>query len=106
MLSAIGHTQDVHLSDYVADFTRTIFRDTEIVWDDLFTKMGRRYEKPTLVLFGGEVTSACGLADAAVGPFYCPGDSKVYIDMQFYTDMQRKLNAQARRRPVRPRGRR
>jgi uncharacterized protein len=77
----------------LADFTRTIFRDTEIVWDDLFTKMGKRYVKPTLVLFGGEVASACGMADAAVGPFYCPGDSKVYIDMEFYTDMQRKLNA-------------
>jgi len=77
----------------LADFTKTIFRDTEIVWEEQFTKMGKRYEKPTLVLFGGQVTSACGLADAAVGPFYCPGDSKVYIDMEFYTDMQRKLNA-------------
>lgn len=77
----------------LADFTKTIFRDTEVVWDDLFAKMGKRYEKPTLVLFSGEVASACGMADSAVGPFYCPGDSKVYIDMAFYTDMQRKLNA-------------
>lgn len=77
----------------LADFTKTIFRDTEVVWEDLFTRMGRRYEKPVLVLFSGEVTSACGMADAAVGPFYCPGDSKVYIDMSFYTDMQKKLNA-------------
>jgi predicted metalloprotease len=77
----------------LADFTRTIFRDTELVWGDLFTKMGRRYDNPKLVLFSGEVTSACGMADAAVGPFYCPGDSKVYIDMAFYADMQRKLNA-------------
>jgi uncharacterized protein len=77
----------------LADFTKTIFRDTEIVWDDLFAKMGKRYEKPTLVLFSGSVTSACGMADEAVGPFYCPGDAKVYIDMEFYTDMQRKLNA-------------
>jgi predicted metalloprotease len=77
----------------LADFTRTIFRDTEVVWEDVFAKMGRRYEKPVLVLFSGEVTSACGFANAAVGPFYCPGDSKVYIDMAFYTDMQRKLNA-------------
>lgn len=77
----------------LADFTKTIFRDTEVVWDELFTKMGRRYDKPVLVLFSGEVSSACGFANAAVGPFYCPGDSKVYIDMSFYTDMQKKLNA-------------
>lgn len=77
----------------LADFTKTIFRDTEVVWEDQFAKMGKRYEKPTLVLFSGEVASACGLADSAVGPFYCPGDSKVYIDMAFYTDMQKKLNA-------------
>jgi uncharacterized protein len=77
----------------LADFTKTIFRDTEIVWGELFTKMGKRYENPTLVLFSGSVTSACGMADEAVGPFYCPGDSKVYIDLEFYTDMQRKLSA-------------
>jgi predicted metalloprotease len=77
----------------LADFTKTVFGDTEVVWDDLFTKMGRRYDKPVLVLFSGEVKSACGFASAAVGPFYCPGDSKVYIDMSFYTDMQKKLRA-------------
>jgi uncharacterized protein len=77
----------------LADFTKTIFRDTEIVWSDLFTKMGKRYEYPTLVLFNGSVRSACGSADEAMGPFYCPGDAKVYIDLEFYTDMQRKLNA-------------
>src|SRR5207237_8354097 len=56
-------------------------------------QMGNQYPKPVLVLFSGEVSSACGLADAAVGPFYCPGDSKVYIDLDFYKDMQKKLNA-------------
>jgi predicted metalloprotease len=76
-----------------ADFTRTIFRDTEIVWEKLFADMGKRYEKPTLVLFTDQVSSACGFADAAVGPFYCPGDSKVYIDLGFYRDMQQKLNS-------------
>src|SRR5262249_32705042 len=70
-----------------------IFHDTEVIWDELFQKMGKKYPKPTLVLFSGSVESACGMADAAVGPFYCPGDSKVYIDLAFYKDMERKLNA-------------
>jgi predicted metalloprotease len=77
----------------VAAFTKTIFRDTEIVWDDLFRKMGKRYDKPVLVLFSGRVESACGLADSAVGPFYCPGDARVFIDLSFYRDMERQLNA-------------
>jgi uncharacterized protein len=77
----------------LAHFSKIIFHDTEVVWNDLFTKMGRTYQNPTLVLFSGQVHSACGLADAAVGPFYCGGDFKVYIDLSFYKDMQRKLNA-------------
>jgi uncharacterized protein len=77
----------------LARFTRVIFHDTEVVWDDLFRQMGKKYVKPILVLFTGSVQSACGSADAAVGPFYCPGDSRVYIDLSFYSDMQRKLNA-------------
>jgi predicted metalloprotease len=77
----------------LAHFTKVIFGDTERVWGKLFERMGRDYRKPTLVLFSGQVDSACGEADAAVGPFYCPGDSKVYIDLSFYRDMQRQLNA-------------
>ena len=77
----------------LAKFSKVIFHDTEVVWDDLFRKMGKKYEKPVLVLFTGQVNSACGTADSAVGPFYCPGDSRVYIDLTFYEDMQRKLNA-------------
>jgi predicted metalloprotease len=77
----------------LAHFTKVVFRDTEIVWEDLFKKMGREYAKPTLVLFEGQVNSACGQADAAVGPFYCGGDHNVYIDLSFYRDMERKLNA-------------
>jgi len=79
--------------DRQAHFSKVIFHDTEEVWDDVFHRMGKQYQKPTLVLFTGQVDSACGEADAAVGPFYCPGDSKVYIDLAFYSDMQRKLNA-------------
>jgi len=76
-----------------AAFSRVVFKDTEIVWTDLFRKMNKQYQYPTLVLFSGRVNSACGTANAAVGPFYCPGDSKVYIDLDFYTDMQRQLNS-------------
>src|SRR5262245_56000590 len=64
-----------------ASFTKIIFRDAEIIWEDLFRQMKKPYRKPTLVLFSGEVKSACGLAGAAVGPFYCPGDDRVYIDL-------------------------
>jgi predicted metalloprotease len=76
-----------------AHFAKIVFHDTEVVWDKLFRQMGKEYTKPTLVLFTGEVQSACGEAVAAVGPFYCPGDTRVYIDLSFYKDMQRKLNA-------------
>lgn len=76
-----------------AKFTKVILRDTEVVWAERFKAMGKTYPNPTLVLFSGQVQSACGQADAAVGPFYCPGDSNVYIDLSFYKDMQKQLNA-------------
>lgn len=76
-----------------AQFSKVVFGDTERIWTDLFAKAGKQYQYPTLVLFSGQVASACGTADSAVGPFYCPGDSKVYIDLDFYNDMQRKLDA-------------
>jgi uncharacterized protein len=77
----------------LAHFSKVVFHDTEVVWDDLFRRMGKEYRKPVLVLFTGQVDSACGEASSAVGPFYCPGDSRVYIDLSFYKDMERKLNA-------------
>lgn len=77
----------------MAHFSKVVFHDTEVVWDAQFKKMGKHYEKPVLVLFTDQVRSACGTADTAVGPFYCPGDSRVYIDLSFYRDMERKLNA-------------
>jgi predicted metalloprotease len=82
--------------DEQAHFCKVIFRDTEDVWDELFRQMRppKEYQKPTLVLFSGRVESACGLASSAVGPFYCPGDGKVYIDLAFlYKDMEAQLNA-------------
>ena len=76
-----------------AHFSKVIFGDTERIWGDIFTRLGKTYRKPTMVLFTGEVQSACGSANAAVGPFYCPGDEKVYIDVAFYVEMERKLKA-------------
>jgi uncharacterized protein len=77
----------------LAHFSKVVFHDTEVVWSELFRKMGKQYQYPVLVLYSGQVDSACGRAESAVGPFYCPGDSRVYIDLSFYRDMQRKLNA-------------
>jgi len=77
-----------------AHFTKVIFGDTERIWGELFQKAGREYPRPTLHLFdSNSVQTACGEAEPAVGPFYCPGDSKVYIDLDFYKDMQNKLHA-------------
>ena len=76
-----------------AHFSKIIMKDTETVWTELFSKMGRTYVKPPLVLFTGVVDSACGQAEAAVGPFYCPGDEKVYIDLSFYNELEQKLHS-------------
>jgi predicted metalloprotease len=79
--------------DRAAHFAKVIFHDTEVVWDDQFQKMGKRYPKPTLVLFTGRTDTGCGAADSGIGPFYCPADSKVYIDLSFYRLMEKKLGA-------------
>jgi predicted metalloprotease len=75
------------------DFTSAILGDTEDVWGELFRKMGKTYEKPRLVLFSKQVRSACGFASAAVGPFYCPGDQKVYLDLSFFQDLRSRYHA-------------
>ena len=77
------------------EFVKVVLADTEDVWDDLFSKAGRGYVKPHLVLFSGQTRSACGFADAAVGPFYCPGDSKVYIDLEFFNELQSRFRSPA-----------
>ena len=71
-----------------AKFVKVILADTEDVWGKLFAKMGKKYQEPTLVLFSGQVNSACGQASAAVGPFYCPGDKKVYLDLGFFNQLK------------------
>ena len=75
------------------DFVSAVLAQTEDVWHGLFRKMGREYKEPHLVLFTDRVESACGLASSAVGPFYCPGDEKVYIDLSFYQELKDKFHA-------------
>ncbi len=73
---------------------KQILASTEDVWGKVFQQMGRTYEPPTLVLFTNQVNSACGSASAAVGPFYCSGDQKLYIDLSFFTQMKRQLGVE------------
>ncbi|HET9712435.1 MAG TPA: neutral zinc metallopeptidase, partial [Pyrinomonadaceae bacterium] len=74
-------------------FVSVVLAKSEDVWNDVFRQNGRQYREPTLVLFTGQVRSACGMAGAAVGPFYCPGDEKVYIDLSFYEELRRRFSA-------------
>ena len=74
-------------------FTAVVLASTEDVWTDIFRQSGGNYRKPTLVLFTDQVSSACGRAGAAVGPFYCPGDEKLYLDFAFFRDLQSRFRA-------------
>jgi uncharacterized protein len=74
-------------------FVSVVLAKSEDVWTDVFQKNGRQYREPTLVLFTDQVRSACGIAGAAVGPFYCPNDEKVYIDLSFYEELRRQFSA-------------
>jgi predicted metalloprotease len=76
-----------------AEFVAAVLGETEDVWRALFQRMGRRYEDATLVLFSGQVQSACGFAGSAVGPFYCPGDRTIYIDLSFFDLLARRFRA-------------
>jgi len=75
------------------DFVSAVLGETEDVWRDVFTRSGQTYRDPKLVLYSGMVQSACGTAEAAVGPFYCPGDEKVYLDLGFFEDLSQRLGA-------------
>ena len=80
-------------SDAMKDFVARVLGSTDRVWTAKFQEAGRQYVPPHLVLFSGAIQSACGMAQSAMGPFYCPEDSKVYIDLSFYQDMKTKLGA-------------
>jgi predicted metalloprotease len=86
-------TADDLRNDPLADMIAVVIADTEDVWGELFADQGRRYEQPTLVLFTGSTRSACGLGQAAMGPFYCPADRKAYIDLGFYEEMRTRFRA-------------
>ncbi len=80
--------------DQLASFVKVVLKDCEDVWNLLFREqLGREYQDPILEIYSGQVQSACGMGSAASGPFYCPGDSKVYIDLSFYKDLKTKFQA-------------
>jgi predicted metalloprotease len=77
--------------DELARFVSVVLADTEKVWSEQFQRMGKTYVEPQLVLFSGRVNSACGLASSATGPFYCPADEKVYVDLDFYRELKERF---------------
>ncbi len=79
--------------DVLADFVAVVLADTEDTWKAIFAQNGATYREPTLVLYTGYVQSACGLGQAATGPFYCPGDQKVYVDLGFYDELRNRFQA-------------
>lgn len=92
--SSAGSEQQLSAKDQeLADFVSVVLADTESTWHLEFKKLGLTYQEPKLVLFRNSVSSACGYAQSTMGPFYCPGDHKLYIDLAFYEDMKNKLGA-------------
>ncbi|NOT68071.1 MAG: hypothetical protein HOP04_07065 [Methylophilaceae bacterium] len=85
-----AHTAE---SEQQKDFVSSVLASTEDTWGTLLPQYGRQYEQPKLVLFTGAVQSACGSAQSAMGPFYCPGDHKVYLDLDFFRELEGKLGA-------------
>jgi len=90
-----AHSQYVESAEEneLAEFASVVLAETETVWDDLFKKEGLEYEYPTMVLYTDYVQSACGTADSSVGPFYCPGDNSLYIDLSFYEELKQNFKA-------------
>jgi len=93
--SPSGNTKSINpkADDKQAAFIKTVLRDTELVWQDIFKEHGAQYREPTLVLFRGSTHSACGHASAQMGPFYCPADEKVYIDLGFFDELKNRHHA-------------
>ncbi len=79
--------------DKLAEFVSVVLGDTEETWRNEFAQAGQQYREPVLVLFSGAVNSACGMGSAAMGPFYCPGDQKIYIDLAFYRELRDRFRA-------------
>jgi predicted metalloprotease len=101
MQTGTGTGTDVGQSDWqpspeeqqMADFVSVVLADTEDTWTEIFRQSGKTYQEPNLVLYTGAVQSACGTGSAAMGPFYCPGDRKVYIDLSFFDELRRRHGA-------------
>jgi len=88
-----GPAQKPPSNDREAAFVSTVLRNTEVVWSDIFKQAGGQYQPARLVLFRGSYPTACGTGESAMGPFYCPGDKKVYIDLSFYDTLRDRLGA-------------
>lgn len=84
-------TQPATNDDRDTRFVKVVLADTEEVWHQIFNEAGSTYKEPSLILFNGQVSSACGSASAATGPFYCPGDQTVYLDTSFFVEMRQSL---------------
>lgn len=84
---------DTGRHDVLKEFVSVVLADTEDVWDDVFREMGRTYRKPRLVLYTGHTGSGCGVADSAIGPFYCPVDETIYLDLGFFADLRNRFGA-------------
>jgi len=91
--SSVSNYQGNQQENELAQFVAVVLADTEDVWDLLFRQGGANYRQPKLVLYNDMVQSACGFSSAATGPFYCPGDEKVYLDLAFFQEMQTRLQA-------------
>ncbi|MFW2477787.1 MAG: neutral zinc metallopeptidase [Sediminibacterium sp.] len=78
----------------LASFTKVVLADTEDVWDSIYQSIGDRYQQPTLVLFSGSTSSGCGFASAASGPFYCPSDKQIYIDLSFFDELSQRFEVE------------
>ncbi len=87
----VSQTRPVPRNDELAQFTSAALKSTEDTWSQVFRQAGRQYSPATLVLYSGYTDTACGYGQSAMGPFYCPADHKVYIDLSFYNDMERKM---------------
>ncbi|WP_046227416.1 KPN_02809 family neutral zinc metallopeptidase [Paenibacillus dauci] len=89
----VGNYQGTSQEEELVDFVSVVLADTEDVWSDVFKQQGLTYKNPELVIYSGSVQSACGTASSAVGPFYCPGDQKLYIDLSFYDELKQQFQA-------------
>ena len=91
--TATAPYQGTQTEDERSDFVSVVLADTEDVWTDIFNDYGYVYKEPTLVLFSESVQSACGVAGSSTGPFYCPGDANLYIDLSFYDELSQQFKA-------------